>query len=75
MLLPKDIHPKNSLYFNGAYIIKALKKDKSLSFMDLLMETRFLQEMPIALFALSLDWLFLASIVQYNKNNEIELCS
>ncbi len=26
MLLSKDIHPANSLYFNGAYIIKALKK-------------------------------------------------
>lgn len=75
MLLPKDIHPINSLYFNGAYIIKVLKLKKSLSFMDLLMETRVFHEMSIALFALSLDWLFLASIVQYNKNDEIELCS
>lgn len=75
MLLPKDIHPTNSLYFNGACIIKALKKNKALSFMDLLAETRISHEIPIALFALSLDWLFLASIVQYNKNDEIELCS
>lgn len=75
MLLPKDIHPTNSLYLNGAYIIKALKDKKALSFMDLFMEARALHEMPIALFALSLDWLFLASIVQYNKNAEIELCS
>jgi hypothetical protein len=74
-LLPKDIHPTNSLYFNGAYIIKALKEKKALGFMDLFMEARTLHEMPIALFALSLDWLFLASIVQYNKNAEIELCS
>ena len=75
MLLPKDIHPTNSLYFNGAHIIKALKKNKPLGFMDLLMETRILHEMPIALFALSLDWLFLASVVQYNSKDEIELCS
>ncbi len=75
MLLSKDIHPANSLYFNGAYIIKALKKNRALSFMDLLMETRIFHGMPIALFALSLDWLFLASIVQYNNNGEIELCS
>lgn len=75
MLLPKDIHPKNSLYFNGAYILKALKKYKALRFMDLFMETRLLHEIPIALFVLSLDWLFLASIVRYNDNNEIELCS
>ncbi len=43
--------------------------------MDLLMETRIFHRMPIALFALSLNWLFLASIVQYNNNGEIELCS
>lgn len=75
MLLPKDIHPTNSLYFNGAFIIKALKTKNTLGFMDLFMETRSLHDMPIAIFALSLDWLFLASIVQYNSNAEIELCS
>ncbi len=26
MLLPKDIHPKDSLYYNGGFIIDTLKR-------------------------------------------------
>ena len=74
MLLPKDVHPENSLYFNGAYIIKALSEAQTLGFMDLYLATRELREMPIALFVLALDWLYLASIVRDNSGI-IELCS
>jgi len=74
MLLPKDVHPKNSLYFNGAFIIKALAGRGSIGFMDLYLATRELCDMPIALFVLALDWLFLATVVRDNDGN-IELCS
>lgn len=75
MLLPKDINPINSLYFNGGYIIQALKKYKELSFMELFFEIKMTSDISIAIFALSLDWLYLAAIVCYNKNGKIELCS
>jgi hypothetical protein len=74
MLLPKDVLPENSLYFNGAFIIKAIKKAGPMKFMDLYLSTREHQEMPIALFVLALDWLYLASIVR-NSGGIIELCS
>lgn len=74
MLLPKDVLPENSLYFNGAFIIEAIKKVGPMRFMDLYLATRELQEMPIAIFVLALDWLYLASIVR-NSDGVIELCS
>lgn len=74
MLLPKDVRPENSLYFNGAFIIKTIKKAGPMRFMDLYLFTREHQEMPIALFVLALDWLYLASIVR-NSGGIIELCS
>ena len=74
MLLPKDVHPENSLYFNGAYIIKVLSNGRSMSFMDLYLATRELREMPIAIFVLALDWLYLAAIVRDNSG-VIEICS
>lgn len=73
MLLPKDVHPENSLYFNGAYIIQALSGSRSMGFMDLYLATRELRDMPIALFVLALDWLFLATVVRDNSG-DIELC-
>jgi hypothetical protein len=74
MLLPKDVRPENSLYFNGALIIKSIKSAGPMRFMDLYLITREYHEMPIAIFVLALDWLYLASIVR-NSNGLIELCS
>ncbi len=76
MLLPRDSHPASSLYFNGAFIIKALKEnDKELSLIDLYMETKRHRDMPIAIFVLALDWLFLADAICPNNNGSIKLCS
>lgn len=74
MLLPKDVRPENSLYFNGAFIIKSIKNGGPMKFMDLYLLTREHKEMPIAIFVLALDWLYLASIVR-NCDGIIELCS
>ena len=74
MLLPKEVWPENSLYFNGAFIIKAIKTNGAMPFMDLYLSTREYQAMPTAIFVLALDWLYLASIIQ-NSNGVIELCS
>lgn len=40
MLLPKDIHPKESLYYNGGFIIDALKRFDEIELMDLFYETK-----------------------------------
>lgn len=40
MLLPKDIHPKDSLYYNGGFIIDTLKRFDEIELMDLFYETK-----------------------------------
>lgn len=75
MLLPEDIHPVNSLYFNGAYVLEALRKVGKTSLMDLFIESRKLREMQMPIFVLTLDWLFLAGLLSCNASGNIELCS
>lgn len=74
MLLPENVHPTNSLYFNGAYVLQALKPTREISMMDLYIEVRKLREMPMPIFVLTLDWLFLADLVSHNARGNIEPC-
>ncbi|TDB60979.1 ABC-three component system middle component 6 [Photorhabdus khanii] len=75
MLLPKDIHPTNSLYFNGAYVLQAVRQYKEVSMMDLFVESRKLRDMSMPIFVLALDWLFLADLISYNDSGNIVPCS
>ena len=72
MLLPKDIHPKDSLYYNGGFIIDALKGFDEIDLIDLFYETKKKVEMSISIFVLSLDWLYLAGIVELNPKGKLE---
>ena len=74
MLLPENIHPENSLYFNGAYVLEALRKVGEASFMNLYIESRKFRDMPMPIFVLALDWLFLAGLVTFNASGNIEPC-
>jgi len=40
MLLPDNIHPDNSIYYNGAFVIDSLKKDTSYNMLDLYQEVK-----------------------------------
>lgn len=75
MLLPENVHPANSLYLNGAYVLMALKKIGETDPMGLFIESRKLHEMQFPLFNLTLDWLYLADMISFNINGNIELCS
>lgn len=75
MLLPDNVLPENTLVFNGAMIIKALKKLKQASLLDLYVEARQYGGMTMPLFVLSLDWLYLASCVKLNDQGNLVLCS
>ena len=75
MLLPENVHPTNSLYFNGAYVLEALRKSKQAKLMELFIESRKLRDMQMPMFVLTLDWLFLAGLVSCDPSGNIELCS
>ena len=77
MLLPDNVHPESTLLFNGALILKELKKTGEARLLELFADTRANVETPITmpLFVLSLDWLFLADCVAFNDQGKIVLCS
>jgi hypothetical protein len=75
MLLPDNIHPENSIYYNGAFVIESLKKEESLELFDLYQEVVSRKSMTFSVFILCLDWLYLLDVAKINTKGEIELCS
>lgn len=75
MLIPDNIHPQQSIYYNGAYVLKALQRQSVLKIFDLYQDVRQEKKMSFPVFVLCLDWLFLLDIVSMGKNGEIQLCS
>ncbi|MDR6094025.1 hypothetical protein QE373_001322 [Stenotrophomonas sp. SORGH_AS321] len=75
MLLPDNVRPENTLVFNGAMIIKALKELGSAGLLELYFEARQYGGMTMPIFVLSLDWLYLASCVEINGQGDLVLCS
>ena len=75
MLLPDNIHPENSIYYNGAIVLQVLQKQKVQSLLDLYQNVKQIKNMTFSVFVLSLDWLFLLDAIELSTNGEIELCS
>ena len=75
MLLPDNIHPENSIYYNGAMILKSLQANSKQSLMDLYYNVKSYNNIAFQLFILSLDWLYLLDAAKLNKKGEVELCS
>lgn len=75
MLLPDNVHPENTLIYNGALIMKALQIGGETTLLDLYFEAKKQSKMTMALFVLSLDWLFLADCVTFNEHGGVALCS
>lgn len=75
MLLPDNIHPENSIYYNGAFVIDSLKKKKSYNMLDLYLDIKTKKSMTFSVFILCLDWLYLLEVAKMNTKGQIELCS
>ena len=75
MLMPDNIHPEQTIYFNGAFVLKTLQENRTLELVELYIKTRTEREMTIPVFLLCLDWLFLLGVVLMNSRGKIELCS
>lgn len=75
MLLPDNIHPENSIYYNGAFVIEALTKRSCCEMLDLYQEVKAKKPMSFSVFILCLDWLYLLGVAKFNTEGEIQLCS
>ena len=75
MLLPDNINPELSIYYNGAIIIEALNKKNIQRIMELYQNIKETCDMSFPTFILSLDWLYLINVAQINEREEVILCS
>ncbi len=75
MLLPDNIHPEQSIYYNGAFVLQALREQCSMDMLDLYACTQTHRRMTMPVFVLCLDWLYLLNLVSLNDQGGVELCS
>ena len=74
MLLPDNIHPELSIYFNGSFILKELYKLNKQPILDLYQKIKDENEMSFPTYILCLDWLYLINAVVVNDRGYVELC-
>ncbi len=53
MLLPDNMHPENSIYFNGAFLIQALKDKNDLDLIGLYQEVKKIRDISFPVFDFS----------------------
>ncbi|BCB41440.1 MULTISPECIES: ABC-three component system middle component 6 [Gammaproteobacteria] len=73
MLLPDNIHPDNSVYYNGAIVLKILQEYKKVELLELYEKVREVKTISFPLFILCLDWLYLIDVAVLNSG-DVELC-
>ncbi|MBU3087158.1 hypothetical protein KPL42_01495 [Clostridium gasigenes] len=75
MLLPDNINPELSIYYNGAMVLEELQRTLVVELIDLYQIVRNKVGMSFSTLLLSLDWLYLIGIAKLNEKGEVELCS
>lgn len=73
MLLPDNIHPDNSVYYNGAIVLKILQEYEKVELLELYKKARQVKTISFPLFILCLDWLYLIDVAVLNAG-DVELC-
>jgi len=74
MLLPDNIHPDNTVYYNGAIVLNVLQESGGHTLIGLYQQVKQLKQMSFSLFVLCLDWLYLIEAARIDKNGEVNLC-
>jgi hypothetical protein len=75
MLLPDNVHPELSIYYNGAIVIEQLKKNPSQHLLNLYQNVKSKNGMSFSTYILCLDWLFLIDIALVDNEGVVHLCS
>ncbi len=75
MLLPDNIHPELSIYYNGSIVLEELKMKEKQPVFDLYQRVKNKNDMSFPAFMLSLDWLYLIDLAIIDENGWVELCS
>lgn len=74
MLLPDNIQPELSIYYNGALVLRELQKNGKQPILQLFSVMKQEADMSFPTFLLCLDWLYLIDAAKINKGGVVELC-
>ena len=74
MLLPDNMQPELSIYYNGAMVLNELKKENSQSIIDLYQRIKEKRGMSFSTFVLCLDWLYLIEMAKIDEGGNVVLC-
>lgn len=75
MLIPDNIHPEQTLYYNGSLVLEVLLTRRGINLLDLYSEIQKSKEMTMPVLVLCLDWLYLLDLVSVTEQGEVTLCS
>jgi hypothetical protein len=75
MLIPDNIHPDQTIYFNGAIVLQEIQHLHAIDLFDLYAHIQLVKKMSWPVLVLSLDWLFLINVVNIDNHGKIKLCS
>ncbi len=68
MINDTHTNPKRDLYYLGGIVISVLNKGGSrIDFFDAFEEVRKREQISIKLFALSIDWLYLLGLIEWDQ--------
>jgi len=74
MLLPDNIHPELTIYYNGSIVLDALQNNDNIEMLELYSKVKEIKNMSFSIFVLSLDWLYLIDVAILQKE-KVKLCS
>lgn len=75
MLIPDNIHPEETVYYNGSVVLRVIGQLRTQPVLSLYQAVQSERPMSPAMFALCLDWLFLLNLVSLSAEGDVELCS
>ncbi len=74
MLLPENVHPENSIYFNASLVLETLQEFDKIDMLDLYQNVTKIRKMSFPVYILCLDWLYIINVAELNQG-EVKLCS
>lgn len=74
MLLPDNVHPEKTIYYNASYVILQLVEDRQEDLFNLYEKIHTTKPMSFSTFQLCLDWLFLINVIESDDGRLVTLC-
>lgn len=74
MLIPDNIHPDNTIYYNGALVLQILQQNKRMNISDLFIQIQQIREVSFSILLLCLDWLYLINAAVVTDKGEVKIC-